>query len=53
MRNGLWLGMIGGAILGAMATAVVCPMDLRRMRKFKRRAGRALRAVEHTVGDLW
>lgn len=53
MRNGLLFGMLGGAVLGAMATAMVCPMDMRRIRKIKRKAGRALRAVEHTVGDLW
>ena len=53
MRNGLLFGMIGGAVLGAMATACVCPMDMRRMRRLKRKAGRALRMVEQTVGDLW
>lgn len=53
MRNGLLFGMIGGAMLGALATAMVCPMDMRRIRKLKRKAGHALRMMEHTVGDLW
>ena len=53
MRNGLLFGMIGGAMLGAIATAMVCPMDMRRIRKIKRKAGHAQRMKEHTVGDLW
>lgn len=53
MRNGLIFGMIGGAMLGAVATAMICPMDMRRVRKLKRKAGRAIRLMENTVGDLW